>query len=63
MKNNGSRAIHAGDEVMIDIPSSTKEAETREAALGPPEGGTPEHRFTAFPTVWSVAKAMQDIGT
>lgn len=61
MRNNGPRAIHAGDEVMIDIPASTADAERLEKSLGAPEGGTPENRFTAFPTVWSVGKAMAEI--
>ena len=38
--NKDNRPLRAGDEIMYDIPDSTEDAERREQALGPPEGGT-----------------------
>jgi len=50
--NNPDETIRAGDLVCARIPSSTADAERREAALGRPEGGIPSQRYTAFPSKW-----------
>lgn len=58
--NKGEHTIRAGDEVMIDIPDNTEDADRREKSQFR-EGGTPERRYTAFPTVWSVRKATDAV--
>lgn len=61
--NNPDEIIHGGDLVIACIPSSTADAERRANALGPPEGGTPNNRYTAFPSKWSPDKMIAALTT
>lgn len=59
--NKGDDHIHAGDHIMYDLPENTEDAKRREMAHGPPEGGTPINRFTAFPKVFRISDAVRTV--
>lgn len=59
LRNNGDDQIAAGDPIMGELPENTEDAKRREMARGPPEGGTPTNRFTAFPKVYRTTEAVK----